>query len=124
MFFKLTRRLEELKLLEVLPNNRFRLLTSKSVRWNPTGPLAIRYGKRIQEVFFASDFQKSNEHQDFLTGGLTPDSFAVVKKKIDDVFLTFEQLTELDANTKGDDTEVFWLYTGVRPWDPLAVINI
>ena len=120
---RITRRLESLGLLEVLPNETFRLHYAKSTRWRADGPLVKRYGLAIREEFFATDFNGAQEHQDFLTGALSPESSLILKRKLTEVFRQFEQLSKSDARLPEDQTEIFWLYSGIRPWAPIAVIE-
>jgi hypothetical protein len=89
----------------------------------PDGPLAAIYSPGILRVFFNSNFQGEQEHQDFLTGMLSPESFKVFKRKLSDVFREFDQLSELDSRNDQNQTEGFWLYAGIRPWAPIDVIR-
>ncbi len=122
--FRLARRLERLGLVDVLPGERVRPRIRKSVRWRPGGPLASHYGPSIKQVFFNSEFKGSSEHQDFLTGMLTPDSFKVLKRKLIDLFRQFDDLSDLDSKTDEERTQGFWFYCGIRPWAPLDVVRL
>ena len=120
---RITRQLESLGVLEVLPHEAFRLSYSKSTRWRADGPLVKRYGLAIRDEFFASAFQGELEHQYFLTGALSRESFLVLKRKLIDLFRQFDQLSRMDAKLADGESEIFWFYSGLRPWAPLAVIE-
>ncbi len=120
---RITRRLESIGVLEVLPHEVFRLSYFKSTRWRADGPLVKRYGLAIRDEFFASAFQGELEHQDFLTGALSRESFLVLKRKLIDIFRQFDQLSRSDARLIDGESEIFWIYSGLRPWAPLAVIE-
>lgn len=122
-FHKIARRLERLGLVEVLPGEAVRVKVRKSVRWRADGALARRYSPSIQAEFFATHFKGEQEHQDFLTGALTPESYKILKRKIVEVFRQFDELSDLDAAAAEERTEGFWFYAGIRPWDPLAVVH-
>jgi DNA-binding Xre family transcriptional regulator len=121
--FQIARRLERLGLVDVLPGEQMRSKVRKSLRWRPDGPLAALYGPSILKVFFKSTFRGEFEHQDFLTGMLSPESFKVFKKKLSEIFREFEQLSELDSRADESRTEGFWFYSGIRPWAPADVIG-
>lgn len=121
--FQIARRLERLGLVDIFAGDKMRSKVRKSVRWRPDGPLAALYSPSILKVFFNSNFQGDFEHQDFLTGMLTPESFKVLKNKLSDVFREFDQLSELDSRAHENQTEGFWFYSGIRPWAPLDVIR-
>lgn len=121
--YRLTRELERLGLVDVLPGETVRPKIRKTVRWRDDGPLAERYGPRIMRVFFSSKFKGASEHQDFLTGVLTPESFKVLKRKLVELFRQFDELSDLDSRGNNERTEGFWFYCGIRPWAPLDVIR-
>jgi DNA-binding Xre family transcriptional regulator len=120
---RVARRLEALGVLEVLPDERYRLAYGKSTRWRADGALARRYGGAIRDEFFASAFRGASEHQDFLTGTLAKESYAVLQRRLVEVFRQFDQLSRADASLPEAETDVFWLYAGIRPWAPLAVVE-
>lgn len=121
--YRLTRQLERLGLVEVFPGEKVRAKIKKSVRWLHDGPLAKRYGPAVMRIFFNSDFKGAYEYQDFLTGALTADSFKVFKRKLSEIFRQFDELSELDSKSDQERSEVFWLYSGIRPWAPVEVIQ-
>jgi len=122
-FYQLARSLEKLGLLKVLPNNEIQLLASKSTRWSRNGPLVKRYGDGIRQEFFRTDFSGPNEHQDFLTGTLSEDSFRLIKRKLNELFRQFDELSEMDAMMGEDHTQVYWLHSGIRPWGAIQIIQ-
>lgn len=122
-FYKLARRLEKLRLIEVLPNNRTRVSICKSTRWAVGGPLTLRFGLAVKEQFFETSFNASDEYQDFLTGVLTAESFKILKRKMAELFKQFDQLSDLDCTANDSETQVYWFYSGIRPWAPIEVIK-
>lgn len=122
-FFKLCRQLEQLGLVEVHPGDHIVPRVSKSVRWAPNGPLSNKYSGAIYAEFLASRFVGEEEYQDFQLGALTKESFHIIKRKMAELFKTFEMLSELDAKSDDEKSEGFWLYSGVRPWAPLKVMK-
>lgn len=122
-FHRLARRLEAIGLVELLAGDKLRAKVRKSTRWNPKGPLAQRYTQSIFEEFFNTNFQNKFESQDFLTGVLSEASYSIIKNKLAEVFRLFDQLSELDGKLTNEHAKVFWIYYGIRPWSPVAVIE-
>ena len=54
-------RLDRLKLIELNPNNRVRLLTPNRVTWNADGPIRARYERRVKAQFFDHKFEDADE---------------------------------------------------------------
>jgi transcriptional regulator with XRE-family HTH domain len=120
------RRLEALGLVTAGRGDSLHPKASKSARWRADGPLVKRYGPAILEEFFATDFNAPQHHQDFLTGALTSESYVITKRRMDELFRQFDELSRLDARTErtsAEQTETYWIYCGMRPWAPLSVVE-
>jgi transcriptional regulator with XRE-family HTH domain len=120
-FYRLARQLEKLELVEVLPRNKIKLLIPKTIRWSPQGELTKRYAGAIQKEFFKSDFSGADQHQDFLTLPLSPNSAELFTRKINQIYTELASVSALDSGTH--DAEVYWVYSGIRRWEPLGVIE-
>ena len=63
-------RLDKLKLIELLPNNRTKLLIAQDFHWIPDGPIARFYEEQIQHEFLRSHFDQDNELRLYMNGSL------------------------------------------------------
>ena len=93
---KLLAHLERLKMIELLPMNRIRLLTSRNFSWRKNGPINRIFVEQIQKDFFNSDFERDKELMIFLGGALSENSIKTIKERIS------ELATEVDAFIEKD----------------------
>ena len=90
-------RLDRLRFIELLPFNRYRLLTARNFTWRRNGPVQQYFSTRIQREFFDSDFAAPNERLRFVAGMLSKDSMARLHEGIDRLSQLFDELVERDA---------------------------
>lgn len=108
--------LDKLKLIELHPGNRVRLLGGKNIAWRKDGPIERRYKKQIKEELLNASFDKNDEHLQFETGKLSEGSRAVILKKIDRLFKDYYELTEIDKSLPQENCENTGLIIAFRPW--------
>ena len=109
-------RLSRLKLVELFPNNRARLLTGRSIDWRHGGPIRKKYQSEIQQAFLDSSFDGSDEAFRFETGELSDASVKIVLKKIERLCMEFDEFAELDVSTPAAKKRAMGLMLGFRPW--------
>ena len=90
-------RLDRLNIIELLPFNRYRLLTARNFTWRRDGPVQRAFATHIRSEFFESSFAGTGERLRFLTGGLTPASITRFNDKLDQLVQQFDELVERDA---------------------------
>ncbi len=93
---QLLAKLERLKILQLLPLNRIRLLTSRNFSWRKNGPIQKIYTEQIQSDFFNSSFDKPNETLVFMGGALSENTLAKLKNRIQELVREFDVLAEAD----------------------------
>ena len=90
-------RLDRLKLIDLLPFNRYRLLTTRNFTWRKDGPVQQLFADRIQKEFFASRFDGPGEQLRFIGGRLSPDAIAEMHRAIVRIAAQFDELAESDS---------------------------
>jgi AraC-like DNA-binding protein len=90
-------RLDRLKIIELLPFNRYRLLTARNFTWRKNGPVQQYYATRIQPEFFDSTFEGRGEELRFVGGRLSPDGFVQMQRAIERLAGQFDELAERDS---------------------------
>ena len=75
-------RLDRMKLIEMLPGNRYRLLVSRKFQWIPGGPIQAFFEQQLQADYFDSSFNKENEIRVFISAMLSTDSVHSTIKQI------------------------------------------
>ncbi|WP_027362968.1 helix-turn-helix domain-containing protein [Desulfospira joergensenii] len=108
--------LDRLGIIELHPENKFRLLISKNVLWHKKGPIWNTYLEKVTEDFMEHDFRHANERLLFTTGQFTRKSLDIIEKKLDDFIKTFNRLAEEDAGLPLKDRRSTGLFIAFRPW--------
>ena len=114
--------LDKLKLIELLPGNRVKLLIRPDFRWLPGGPIERFYRENIQREFFASNFSKPNEERLFLTGSLSRGSAEQLLVKLNRLANEFAELHRNDMSLPVENKMNVGLVLACRPWE-LAVFS-
>ncbi|MCP4283839.1 MAG: helix-turn-helix transcriptional regulator [Gammaproteobacteria bacterium] len=108
--------LDRIKLIELLPNNRFYLLISPHFGWCKNGPIQQFFTKNLQRDFLNSRFSGEDESLRFPTAMLTPGSRNILKKRIEDLAKEFNELNVKDKPLPLDQRQLTSLILAVRPW--------
>ena len=109
-------KLDKLKLIELHPDNKVRLLTQKNIKWRQGGPIRDRYEKIIKEEFLNAPFDQPEERLRFETGKLSDGSQSVMLKKIHRLFKEYIELTEIDQALPQEKSHNTGLMIAFRPW--------
>jgi hypothetical protein len=68
-------------IIELLPNNRIKLLVAPNFRWLPNGPIQRFFHEKVEQEFFKSRFAGENEKLLVLNGLLSRASNSELQKK-------------------------------------------
>lgn len=108
--------LDRLKIIELYPDNRVRLLMGKNFAWRKDGPVAKTYENRIRQEFMDAGFDQLDERLSFETGKLSDGSRSVMLKKIDRLLKEYYELTEIDKALPQERSKNTGLMIAFRPW--------
>lgn len=114
--------LDKLKLIELLPKNKIKLLVSPRFNWIPNGPIQKFFQQYVLTDYMNTNFLDKNEEMICQFGMLTQESHLLFKKKLHHLLQEFISLSEQDANEpihKRFGTVCFLM---ARPW-ATAVFN-
>ena len=109
-------KLDRLKLIEVYPRDRVRLLTSRRIDWRADGPVRRLYEAQVKEEFVRARFNGADEVLRFESGELSDASIKVLGRKLDKLSQEFDEFAELDMALPKDAKRGFGLLVGLRPW--------
>lgn len=109
-------KLDKLKLIELYPGNKVRLLTQKNIIWRKNGPIRKKYENQIKEEFLNAPFDLIEERLLFETGKLSDGSQSVMLKKIDRLLIEYNELTEIDKALPQKKSRNTGLMIAFRPW--------
>ncbi|MBB5210974.1 helix-turn-helix domain-containing protein [Microbulbifer hydrolyticus] len=114
---RLLARLDRLKLIELLPLNRYRLIVAKEFHWLPGGPIQKFFRKEVQPDFLDSNFAGPGEKMIFRTGMLSRAANAELMRRMDRLLEQFHELHDADTSLALDERFGSSLMVALRPWE-------
>ena len=109
-------RLDRLKIIELLPKNRIKLLVSSNFSWRENGPIQKFFQAKVEAEFFNSRFDKDTENLLVVNGMLTDSSNAVFQKKMRRLVQEFNELNDDDAGLSLDKRHGTTVVLAIRQW--------
>lgn len=90
-------KLNRLQVIELLPLNRYRLLTSRNFAWRRHGSVSQFFKEKVLPEFYASEFRAPGEELRFLGGMLSADSLREMQDGINRLARQFAELADQDS---------------------------
>jgi len=110
-------KLDKLKIIDLLPNNRIKLRIDDDFRWIANGPIDRFFEQQIQNQFLKSTFKKEREQRLFLFGLLGESSAQVLMNKMQTLAREFTDLHRQDAKLPLEKRHNMGLMLAMRPWE-------
>jgi len=110
-------KLDKLKIIDLLPNNRIKLRIDEDFRWLPNGPIDRFFEKQIKNQFVKSRFSGEQAQRLFLFGLLSDSSVQVLMRKIQSLAKEFTDLHRQDADLPLEKRHNIGFLLAVRPWE-------
>jgi DNA-binding Xre family transcriptional regulator len=110
-------KLDKLKIIDLLPNNRIKLRIDEDFRWLPNGPIERFFEKQIQSQFLKSRFNGELEQRLFLFGLLGDSSAQVMINKMQSLAREFTDLHRQDARLPLEKRHNIGFMLALRPWE-------
>ncbi|HUK01718.1 MAG TPA: helix-turn-helix transcriptional regulator [Steroidobacteraceae bacterium] len=108
-------RLDRLKVIELQPMNRVRLLVSRRFSWRAAGPVHRYIHQKLLREFLESSFSAANEEFFFHGALVSEESLALLKRTLRAASQECLQIFERDRSTQQDGRGCAFLLA-VRPW--------
>jgi len=86
--------LDRLRLIELLPGNRIRLIVARDFDWLPDGPIRKLFRSQAQDDFLGSSFRGQGESMNFVYGMLTDTAYAQFQSELQRLRRRFSELHE------------------------------
>ena len=109
-------RLDRMKLIQLLPGNRVKLMISNNFSWIKDGPIQRFYLERVQPDFLASRFDDHGQYRIFLASMLSERSNAELIRKLERVAGEFNDLGIEDQPLPLDKRIGTCLLIAMRPF--------
>jgi transcriptional regulator with XRE-family HTH domain len=115
---RLLARLDRLKFIELMPNNRIRLLVSRAFAWIPDGPIQRFFKAHGVADFFRSSFAAERELMVLANGALSKPSISALLARLRKTAAEFSAMRSDDAALPSSEREPITLLLAARPWLP------
>jgi len=109
--------LDRLKLIRWGPRERARLLVRRDFHWRDGGPVKKTYGAQIMREFLDARFKSPLEFMRFEARVLSPESAAVLKRRLERVVMDFNELAEVDSSVPSGKRLPVAMVAACRPWE-------
>lgn len=117
---RLLTRLDRLKLIELLPNNRVKLLIAPNFAWRHNGPIQQFFTQYLRQDFLSHTFNKEDETLHFVSSIITAQSRKTLINKIKQLITEFNQINHADTKEPYTQRQVTSMLLAIRPWKPKA----
>ncbi len=109
-------KLDRLKLIELLPKNRVKLLVAPNFKWRENGPIQKFFLEKLEADFFNSRFSKEDERLIVINGMLADSSNAVFQRKMEHLAKEFDALNSDDAGLPLEERNGVTVVLAMRRW--------
>ncbi|MEM7194619.1 MAG: helix-turn-helix transcriptional regulator [Pseudomonadota bacterium] len=109
-------KLDKMKLIELLPENRLRLRIARDFNWRENGPISRYFEQQVQREFFKADFTKGRSLKLAVNGYISQTSMSALHKRMESLHREFSDLTLRDGQLRKDKLLPVTMVTAVRPW--------
>jgi len=114
---RLLARLDRMKIIELLPGNRVRLMISSNFKWLPDGPIQKFFENKVQLEFLDSSFNGPGELRMFVSGMISREGNAEIVRKMQHLA---KEMNEMSAESQSLPLEQRFgtsLMMAIRPWE-------
>lgn len=113
---KMMVKLDRLQLIELLPNNRIKLLIAPNFKWLPAGPIETVFLRAIQQDFFSANFEREDHQFIVLNGMLSGASNAEFRRKMERLAREFDLLNQEDSSQPFEQRRGYTALLALRDW--------
>lgn len=110
-------KLDKLRLIELLPNNRIKLLTARNFAWRKRGPVQTFIQQQVLTDFLKSKFDQSEQHLRFIGGLLSESSHQKAKDLIEQFIKSFDHLVASDIKLPLASKKGYGCVIAYREWE-------
>lgn len=108
--------LDRLHIIDLLPNNRIKLLVAPNFKWLSNGPIQQYFQQHVEQAFFNTTFAKPGEKLLVLNGSLSQESNKQLQRMLDKLAREFNELMQKDHALPSHERFNNTLVLAVRDW--------
>ncbi|MBC3885368.1 helix-turn-helix domain-containing protein [Undibacterium griseum] len=109
--------LDKLELIELRPNNRYRLNVSAAFHWRPDGPVQQYFREHVVSDYFNGRFDQVGETLLCVPARVSIHSAQEVVQKIQQLVAELARLHQDDRKLQPEERDGFTLLVGFRSWE-------
>ncbi|MBJ6610528.1 MAG: helix-turn-helix transcriptional regulator [Candidatus Thiothrix moscowensis] len=109
--------LDRLRIIELQPGNRIKLLVAPNFKWRDDGPIMQLFRAKIESEYFRTSFSKDSEKLLVLNGMLSDASNALFQRKMAQLAKDFDTLSKDDASLPIGERKGSTVLVAMRDWD-------
>jgi len=113
-------KLDKIGFLQLLPNNRVKLLVSRTFRWLPHGPIQSYFLGMVENDFLASRFDGDGEWMQLINVMLSRSSILQLQNRLKQVAKEVAALHQIDANLPFEERFAISCLLAGRPCMPAS----
>lgn len=114
---QLMAKLDRLKMIQLLPNNQYKMLISQNFQWIPNGPLEKYMEQNGIAKFMASSFTEANSFRFYIRGTYSQTSINIIERKLNQLKKEVALLNQEDALLPLENRQHIGLLLAMRPWE-------
>jgi DNA-binding Xre family transcriptional regulator len=108
--------LDRLKIVELLPGNRIKLLVAPNFSWHSNGPIQRFFQEKVEQDFFSSKFDKEHEQLVVINSLLSKSSNIEFQKKIRRLANELNNLAQKDMSVPMEKKHGTSVVLAIRQW--------
>ena len=110
------RRLDRMKIIEVLPGDRVRLLVANNFAWRRNGPMERYFNRHVQTEFFHYDFAAEDALRVVKNGTLSARAHTQMRDKLVSIGEQFDETAWEERNLPANDRHGATMVLAIRRW--------
>ena len=114
---RLLARLDRMKIIELQPGNRVKLMISQNFEWIPGGPIQKFFESTVQQEFLNSTFTNPGELRIFASGMISPSANAELIRKMQHLAKEMHDMNIDSESLPLDQRFGTSLMMAIRPWE-------
>lgn len=114
---QLMAKLDRLRIIQLLPNNQYKILIAQDFQWIPNGPLERFMEKEGIGKFMASSFVGENSFRFYIRGTYSQTSIDIIERKLNQLKKEVALLNQEDASLPLENRQHIGLLLAMRPWE-------
>ena len=114
---RLMARLDKLKIIQLLPNNQYKMLISQDFHWIPNGPLERFMAQNGIPQFLNGNFLGDDSAKIYIRGTFSPASIDIIKTKLQLLKKEAALLNQEDTQLPISKRQHVGILLALRPWE-------